>query len=133
MSSKISIVVSEFNKNLTDLMLESARSEIESLGFEVAKVVNVPGAFDIPFAVNKVIDSCDGMVVLGVVLQGETDHDSIIVNAASSSLLELSIKNNKPIGFGIIGPKVTREQAEKRTKEYAVRAVRTVESLLKIE
>ena len=124
---KIGIVVSDFNEEITSKMEKTAEKHAVSSGAEIVKIIHVPGAFEIPYAAKKFFEdeNLDAIVVLGVVIQGETDHDAIIVNAISPKLLELSLENNKPLGFGIIGPRVTRQQAEDRAEKYAERAVKT--------
>ena len=74
----------------------------------------------------------DAVVVLGAVIQGDTYHDVVIVNAISNKLQDLSIQYNKPVGFGIIGPRVTYQQADKRATEYSKRAVEAALELLKL-
>ena len=48
---RIGIVCSEFNFDLTQMMLERAKEHAKFLDVEVAKVMMVPGVFDIPLAV----------------------------------------------------------------------------------
>jgi len=131
---KLGIVISDFNKEITSKMEKTADKHAASLGAEIIKKIHVPGAFEIPFAAKKLFEdkNLDAIVVLGVIIQGETDHDIIIVNTISPKLLELSLENNKPLGFGIIGPKVTRQQAENRAKKYAERAIKTALEMIKI-
>ncbi len=132
MKPKIALVVSEFNKEITLKMEKRAEKAANSLGVEIVKKIYVPGAFESPFAVNALLKDkkIDAVAVLGVVIQGETYHDVVIVNAASLKLIDLSLKYNKPVGFGIIGPRVTWQQAEKRAEEYAKRAVEAAVKML---
>ena len=124
---KLGIVISDFNEEITSKMEKTAETTAKSLGAEIVKKIHVPGAFEIPYAAKKLFkdNKLDAIVVLGTVIRGETDHDAIIVNTISPKLLELSLESNKPLGFGIIGPKVTRQQAEDRAEKYAERAVKT--------
>ena len=69
-------------------------------------------------------------VVLGAVVQGETSHDEIVAYTAASKIAALSLKFDKPVGYGISGPRMTKEQAQKRAKEFAARAVETVVRIL---
>ena len=126
MKTKIALIVSDFNKEITSKMEKNAEKYATSLNVKIVKLTHVPGAFEIPFVANKLLKNkkIDAVVVLGVVIQGETYHDVVIVNAISSKLIELSLKYNKPIGFGIIGPRVTWQQAESRAIEYSKRAVK---------
>ena len=132
MANKIAIVVSEFNESITQSMQKRAETEIQNNGAEISETINVPGAMEIPFATKKALKNADAAVVLGAVIQGDTDHDVIIVNAIAPKLIDLSMQENKPVGFGVIGPRVSKSQAEARAEEYATRAVHTVVELLKL-
>ena len=134
MKTKIGLVVSDFNKEITSIMEQHAQKIARSLNAEITETIHVPGAFEIPFAADKVLgkEKADALAVLGVIAEGETQHDLIIGSAISSKLIEMSLKYNKPIGFGVIGPRVTWAQAKKRAKEYAQRAVESALEMAKI-
>lgn len=125
---RIAIVVSEFNYDITYLMLQKALDHVKLLNAEVKTVVKVPGSFEIPLAVAKLLEKedVDGVVTLGAIITGETKHDEVIGHQVARALLDLSIRYSKPVGLGIIGPGATRAQAEERIEEYAVRAVEAV-------
>ncbi|MDY6773990.1 MAG: 6,7-dimethyl-8-ribityllumazine synthase, partial [Candidatus Nanohaloarchaea archaeon] len=114
-----------FNEEYTEEMLEAARERAEELGLEVETVVNVPGTHETPVAAEELLsrEDIDGVVTLGAVIEGATDHDEVIAYNVSKQLLELSVEHGKPVGMGIIGPGVSWSQVEKRTEEYARRAV----------
>ena len=127
---KIGIVVSEFNYDITQMMLERAKSHAEFLGAKVAETIHVPGVYDMPLAVKKLIKAknIDGVVALGAVIEGETDHDDIIIAQASRKLTDLSVEYDKAVGLGIAGPGMTRLQAEARIEN----AKTAVESVVKM-
>ena len=135
MKAKIGLVVSDFNQEITSIMEKAAEKAAKSLKLEVVKKIHVPGAFEIPFAANKLLKNkkINAVVALGAVVQGETYHDVVIMNAVSSALVDLSIKYNKPIGFGVIGPRVAWQQAKARAEEYAKRAVKAAAEMAKIK
>jgi len=128
---KIGIVVSEFNYDMTNMMLKKATEHAEFLGLDVAIVFKVPGSFDTPFGVQKIIDKVDAVAVLGVVLEGETQHDEVVAMHAARKIMDLEIEHKKPVSLGIIGPGVNRLQAEERLEEYARRAIEALAKLLK--
>jgi len=133
MKTKIAIVVSDFNEEITSLMEKTAEALTTKLNSEIIEKIHVPGAFEIPFAVKNIFEKkeADAIVTLGAVIQGRTDHDLVIVNTIASKLIDLSLQYNKPIGFGILGPRVTREQAKERAEKYAERAVKTALEMIK--
>ena len=114
-------MVSEFNFDVTRIMLEKAISHAKFLGAEVTVIFRVPGSFDAPLAVSQVIkkDYVDAVAVIGAVIQGETKHDEVVGHQAARKILDLSIEYGKPVALGIIGPGATRMQALERAEEYA--------------
>ena len=85
---KIGIVVSEYNYDITMNMLLRAEEEAKFLGADVHRVLKVPGTFDIPLGVNKLLEmkEIEGVVTLGAVIKGETDHDEVIMNNAARKI-----------------------------------------------
>ena len=130
----IALVISDFNSKITSKMEENAEKVAGSLGAKVVKKIHVPGAFEVPYATRILLKkkNIDAVVVLGAVIRGDTDHDIVIVNSISHKLMDLSLQYNKPLGFGIIGPRVTRQQAEQRALEYSKRAVKVALEMVKI-
>jgi len=127
---RIGIVVSEFNYDITMMMLERAKEHAEFLGAKVAKVIKVPGVFDMGLAIKKLLQSMgiDGVVALGAVIEGETEHDELVIQHAARKIIDLSIQYDKPVALGITGPGMTRLQAEERIE----RAKMAVESVVKM-
>ena len=131
---RLGIVVSEFNYDITMMMLERAKAHAEFLGAEVAEVLRVPGVFDMPLGVKKLAEKedIDAVVTLGAVIEGETDHDDIVIQQASRKITDLALDYNKPVSLGITGPGMTRLQAEERIErakaavEAAVKMVRAM-------
>ena len=126
----IGIVVSEFNYDITMMMLELARAHAEFLDVTVKEVIKVPGTFDMPLAIQHLLqrEDIDGVVTLGVVIQGETGHDEVVISHASRKIADLSLQFNKPVALGITGPGMSRLQAEARVE----RAKDAVEAVLKM-
>ena len=129
-SMRIGAVVSEFNYDITMMMLERAREHAQFLGCEISQTVKVPGVFDMGLAIKKLLerDNIDGVVALGAVIEGETEHDDIVISHASRKISDLAVDFGKPVGLGITGPGMTRLQAEARIE----RAKAAVEAVVKL-
>jgi 6,7-dimethyl-8-ribityllumazine synthase len=106
-------------------MLEFAKKHAEFLGCPVVTEVLVPGVFEIPLAAKKLLgrQDIDAVVTLGAVIEGETQHDEVVMQHASRKLIDLSLEYGKPVALGISGPGMTRLQALERVNEFARRAV----------
>jgi 6,7-dimethyl-8-ribityllumazine synthase len=129
---RVGIVASEFNFDVTLLMLERAKEEVDFLGAELGPVVRTPGVYDIPLVVKVLFErkEIDAVVALGAVIEGETKHDEVVMNQAARKLTDLSVEYGKPLGLGISGPGETRLQAQDRI-ENAANAVRAVVKMVR--
>jgi 6,7-dimethyl-8-ribityllumazine synthase len=132
---KIGLVVSDFNFDVTSMMLERARRHAELLGAEVSHVVHVPGVFDMPLAIRKLLKRRDveGVVILGAVIKGDTGHDELIAGPVASAAVNLALEFDKPVGLGITGPGMDRMQALDRidNAKNAIESVVRISKLLK--
>jgi 6,7-dimethyl-8-ribityllumazine synthase len=124
---RIAIVASEYHFDVTLLMVERAKEEIDFLGAVPGPVLKTPGVYDMPLAVKALFGrpDVDAVVALGAVIEGETQHDEVVMNQAARKLADLSVEFGKPLGLGISGPGETRLQAQDRI-ENAANAVRAV-------
>ena len=136
---RLAIVVAEFNKEITNEMLEIAISHSKKLNMHIKKICHVPGTFDMPLVVEKLLkkEQIDVVVTLGAVIKGETGHDQVIANNTARLLSNLSLKYQKPVTLGITGPDMTLKQAKQRAKIVPKRAVgaahKMVTRLLELE
>src|SRR3989344_7879231 len=113
---KLGIAVSEtYWEEITSEMLDLAKKTAVKAGCEVL-VLNVPGSYDLPLAVKKLLPDVDGVVTLGAVVQGETDHDQMICHCVGTALINLALQYEKPVVCGINGPKMSYAQAVARIK-----------------
>lgn len=129
---KIGAVVAEFNFDITSMMLDLAKEHAKFLGAEITEVIPVPGVYDMPLAIKKLLedDNVDAVITLGAVIEGDTHHDEIVVQHAARKITDLSLEYNKPVTLGISGPGMTRLEAHKRV-EYGKRAVEAAVKLVK--
>ena len=123
---KILIVVADYYKDISNGLLNSANLKL-SKKF-ITKIINVPGAFEIPITIAKNIKKFDGFIALGCVIKGETPHFDFISQAATNAIMNLGIEFKKPIGNGIITC-LNMKQAIARKKKGA-EAISAVISVL---
>ena len=100
MKKKILIVVANYYENIANSLLKSAKNKIKNKCR--IKVVNVPGAFEIPVTISKNLNKFNGFIALGCVIKGQTPHFDFISKATTDALMTLSITSKKPIGNGVI-------------------------------
>lgn len=128
----IAIVVAEFNGEITKKMLDISLQKAKELQINVKYVSRVPGVFDMPILIDKLLakKDIDAVVTLGAVIKGQTKHDELISNVTANLLANLSIKYGKPVTLGITGPGMAERQAYQRIRPVAERAVEAAKKLL---
>ena len=117
---KISIVISNFYPELSELLFENCINRLIENGINKKLISNykVSGAFEIPGVVSQISKhhSPDAIITLGVVIKGETPHFDFISGACADSISLLTIQNDFPITFGVLTTN-TYKQALKRAQE----------------
>ncbi len=90
------LVASEFNREYTDALLASAQAALK--GHDMT-VVRVPGAFEIPLAVQRLARTKKfaALLGLGVVWQGKTLHAQEILRAVTDALMRISLEYDVPV------------------------------------
>ena len=100
------IVVSTYNSNITNKLLDGAIDTLKSAGVSDKNitVARVPGAWELPLAATAFArqSSVCAVITLGAVIRGETTHDQHLNRAVSNSLMELMTTTGKPIAFGVL-------------------------------
>ena len=130
MRKKICIVQSVYNVEITNKMAQGAIRELRVNNVKTIKIIKVPGAFEIPQVISKLINRYDGFVAIGCIIKGETANFNLISSAITNGIMKLSIQNKKPISNGLI-TSFTRKQALKRINN-GIEAARAVIKVLKI-
>lgn len=96
----IAIVASQFHKEFVHGLLTHAQAEIEAIapGTNV-RVVEVPGAFEIPLVVANLaaIPEIDAVIALGVVIEGETAHAALVGHTVTDSLMRIMLNTGTPV------------------------------------
>ena len=116
MNKKCLIVVANYYENISKNLLQSALKSIKNkLSF---KIIYVPGVFEIPITISKNLRNYDGFIALGCVIKGQTPHFEFISSSVTDNILNMSVKNKKPIGNGIITC-LNKKQAIARSKKGA--------------
>ena len=103
----IGIVVSVFNKPITDGLLKGCIKSLNENGLkeENINVVYVPGAFELPAKVKKLTEnnSYDCIIALGCIIKGETDHYHYVSQAVTEGIMSVTLEKTSPhIIFGVL-------------------------------
>ncbi len=130
MKKKICIVQSVYNEDITKKMLERSIKLLKSKGSTSIKILKVPGSFEIPQVLSRVINKFDGFIVIGCIIKGKTKNFDLICSAITNGIMHLSINNKKPIGNGLI-TSFNEKQALKRL-DNGKEAAQAILDVLKI-
>ena len=113
----VGIVVSKFNAEITNALLERALAELDEIGVprDAVMIMPVPGAFELPVAAMALAKTrrYSAIVALGCVIRGETAHFDYIASEAASGLQLAAIETGVPVSFGVLTVE-NRKQAEER-------------------
>ena len=125
---RLGVVHSRFNEEICDLLVASARAEIERLGAE-SHFVSVAGALEIPLALQWLAQSgrFDALVAIGAVIRGDTYHFEVVANESARGVMDVALEFGIPVANGIL---TTDDEAQARSrKDKGAEAVRTAHEM----
>ena len=104
--SKFGIAISRFNSFITESLLSGCIDTLKRHGTNESDitVVRVPGAFELPFIVQRMAQSkkYDGIIVLGAVIRGGTPHFDYVAGECTKGIGQISLQQDMPISFGVL-------------------------------
>ncbi|WP_435925183.1 6,7-dimethyl-8-ribityllumazine synthase [Paenibacillus sp. DYY-L-2] len=119
---KYAIVVGRFNEFITSKLLSGALDALKRHGVQddEVSVAWVPGAFEIPFAAQKLAESgkYDAVITLGTVIRGSTSHYDYVCNEVAKGVAAIGLKTGVPTIFGV----VTTENIEQAIERAGTKA-----------
>jgi len=103
---RIAIVVSEWNEEITNGLLNGAHNTLLNQGATTDNVLvkYVPGSFELPLGAQFVLEelAVDAVICLGAVIRGETSHFDYVCEATAMGIKDVGLKYNKPVIFGVL-------------------------------
>ncbi len=124
---RIGIVQSRFNEPVCNGLVDACVEELQRLGVvgEDVLLVTVPGALEIPLALQKLAESgqFDALIALGAVIRGETYHFELVSNESGSGISRVALDFNLPVANAVLTTE-NDEQALARMNEKGRDAAR---------
>ena len=121
-TEKIAIINGRFNHIITDRLVEGAKDAFIRHGGDEKNLdlILVPGAFEIPFALQKALQSgkYDAVCCVGAVIRGSTPHFDYISAEATKGIASAAMKSGLPVSNGVLTTD-TIEQAIERAGSKA--------------
>lgn len=114
---KFGIVVSQWNKEITDGLFNGAYSTLIDCGVleKNIKKLEVPGSFELIFG-TKILSkkNVDAIICLGSVIKGQTKHFDYVCQGVTNGIKDLNISLGIPVIFGVLTDN-TMDQAINRS------------------
>lgn len=116
-SGKIAIVVSEFNRDVCEGLLDGAQKVFDDIAGVSYEVFWAPGAFEIPLMCQVLAEKKEyqAIVALGAVLKGETYHFELVANECARGCMDVMLKTKTPVVFEVLAA-YTYEDALRRSQ-----------------
>jgi len=114
---KFGIVVADFNQSISNSLLQGCIKTLHKQGVidEQIEIVRVPGAFELPFAAQKLFDHKrpDAVICLGCIIKGETRHNEYISQATANGIMQLSLQEKRPVIFGVLTTETAQQAIDR--------------------
>lgn len=105
-SIKVGIVTSQWNNDITSMLKNSCDNYLINAGLNKTNIyhIDVPGSMELVVASDLLIKKkkIEGVIALGCIIKGETNHDKYISQSVCAGLLDVSLKNGLPVIFGVL-------------------------------
>ena len=133
---KIGLVVSRFNKMITDRLLDGALDYLRRNGIseDEITVVRVPGSFEIPFTVQRLAQTgnLDAIICLGALIRGETPHFEYIAHQVTEGIAQLGLKFDLPVTYGIITANTLEQAVNRAGAKHGNKGVEAAQSAVEM-
>ncbi|MFW6019764.1 MAG: 6,7-dimethyl-8-ribityllumazine synthase [Bacteroidales bacterium] len=132
----IGIVVSEWNKEVTQKLLKGATDTLKAEGIEdnQIQIESVPGSYELPLGAQFMVEHAevDAVLCLGAVIQGETRHFEFISQAVSQGINRVSLDYNTPVIFGVLTTDTQEQALERAGGKHGNKGIEAASTVLKM-
>jgi 6,7-dimethyl-8-ribityllumazine synthase len=127
MTNRYAIVRAMFYEDLAERLTQGALRALAEEGIESARVDvhDVPGAFELGLVAKACAETgrYDGIVCLGTVIRGETDHYDWVCDQAARGIQHAQLETGVPCSFGVLTVEnmeqaLARSGGDKRDQGY---------------
>ena len=132
---KFGIVVSNWNKNITENLFNGAFDTLLKYGAKEnnIKKLEVPGSFELVYGCKKMQNqNLDVIIAIGCVIKGETDHYDYICSSVSSGITQLNIINDTPIVFCVLTDHNVEQSISRSGGKHGNKGVESAIAAIKI-
>ncbi len=101
-SLRVAVVTAAFNADITRALREGALHALREAGVSDVVDVEVAGALELPVLAKVLARTCDAVIAIGAVIEGETDHYEHVSTQTSAGLMRVSIETGVPVGNAVL-------------------------------
>ena len=133
--AKIGIVVSEWNTEITNALMNGAFTFLIEKGVKEKniKINYVLGSFELPLGAQWMAQqNIDAVITLGCVIQGETRHFDFICQACADGIMQVGLQSNKPVVFGVLTTQNQQQAIDRAGGKHGNKGVEAAETALKM-
>lgn len=135
-NANIAIVASRYNSFIVDRLVDAAIQLLEenNVSSDSITLVKVPGAFEIPMAVDALAKTqkYDGIITLGAVIRGETPHFDYICTECARGVNQVSLDYHIPVAFGVLTVDTTDQALDRSGQEESNKGAEAAATLLEM-
>ena len=133
---KIGIVVSEWNENITLNLLKGAKEALIENGVQENNIIVrfVPGAFELPLGSQYMLENTDvdGVIAIGVVIQGETKHFDFVCLGATQGIKHVTLKFDKPVSFCLLTDNTMQQSIDRSGGKHGNKGIECAIACMKM-
>ena len=134
--TRIGIIVSDWNKKITNRLLDGAKKVLEKSGIPIDNILvkNVPGTFELPLGAQYLLDKnlVDGVICIGCVIQGETKHFDFICQGVTRGIVSLNLRSNRPVVFCVLTDNTLQQAIDRSGGQHGNKGVEAAVTALKM-
>lgn len=133
---RIGIVVSAWNGHITERLLKGAMDVLDAIGqpASLRTIIPVPGAFELPLGAQQLCQQqhIDGVLAIGVVIQGETRHFDFVCSGTTHGLMDVMLKFNKPVGFCLLTDNTEQQSLDRAGGQHGNKGTEAMVAVLQM-
>jgi 6,7-dimethyl-8-ribityllumazine synthase len=133
---KVGIVVSEWNDSITNNLFKGAKQALLDNGVPESNILvrYVPGAFELPLASQFMLDNTDvdGVIAIGVVIQGETRHFDFVCEGATKGIMDVMLEYNSPVSFCLLTDNNIQQSIDRSGGKHGNKGIECAVACLKM-
>ena len=133
---RIGIVVSAWNGHITERLLKGAIDVLDTIGQKASlrTILNVPGAFELPLGAQQLCQQqhIDGVLAIGVVIQGETRHFDFVCSGTTHGLMVVMLKYDKPVGFCLLTDNTEQQSLDRAGGQHGNKGTEAMVAVLQM-